>query len=422
MKSPGLFYLCLGLATAAAAPAEPGPPIRPVATLTNFESNLPLVFLQTTQQIVANLKVPCEVRTLLPRGAKAGDPSPLTGQIRLHGASSLSYPKKSFGLTLDMPERWLGMPADTHWVLNAATVDRSLMRHKLAYDLFRSLSANGERRFAAASRFVEADLNGSYLGVYLLMERVDRTLLELGRLDSNAPIQACIYKAVDHPANFGRPDHEGFEQRLPDPALREYWGPLDELNRFTSGAPEGEFFDPQTGIGSRLDLDCAVDFHLLVLLTSNMDGIDKNFMLARRAPTAAAPKPRFFFVPWDYDATFGRNWEASRVPPTEWLSNHLFNRLLSQREYRQKFAARWRQLRAREFSLANLGRLIDDNARALGAAPQRNAARWEKLAGGYPDRLTFEDDLRQMKEWLAARTQWLDGEIARREGPAATGH
>jgi hypothetical protein len=421
MKSLSPLCLSLWLAAVAAVAAEPGPAKPPVAALTNFGWNLPVVLVQATQRIASELKVPCGVGIVLPGRGKTEPPEALPALIRFHGATSQGYPKKSFGLTLDASTRWLGMTRGTHWVLNAAAVDRSLMRHKLSYDLFRSLSTQGGQRFAAASRFVELKLNGRYEGVYLLMEQVDRPLLKLRRFDSNATSQACIYKAVDHTANFSQPGHDGYEQRFPDPTVRQYWGPLEELNRFTSGAADADFFAAETGVGSRLDLACAMDFHLLVLLTSNMDGIDKNFILARDAPTAVGTKPRFFFVPWDYDATFGRNWEASRVGSTEWLSSHLFDRLLSDRAYRQQFAARWRQLRAREFSVDNLGRMIDECAQMLGEAVLRNAARWESPGGSAPDRRGFDAELRQMKEWVMARTKWLDAEVARREGSPPNG-
>lgn len=418
MRLLGFSLLALALTSATARAAEPGQPSRPTVVLTNFEPNLPIVFLQTTQPIVSDPKVPCRVSLVLPPGVGPGDTNSLPGQVRFHGSSSQGYPKKSFALTLDAPARWLGMQERRDWVLNAAFVDRSLMRHKLSYDLFRCLSTNGQPRFAAASRFVEVNLNGRYHGAYLLMERVDQVLLGFRPYDTKATNQACIYKAIDHTADFSRPDREGFDQREPDPAAGEYWPPLEQFTRFASRAKDAEFFHAETGIASRLDVDSTVDFHLLVLLTSNMDGHDKNFMFARNAPTTAVPKPRFFFVPWDYDATFGRNWEASRVGTTAWLSNHLLDRLLRDPAYRQKFKARWQQLRAQEFSEANLGRLMDENTRTLGEAVQRNAARWRTLDGPYPDRLTFEEDLRQMKRWVAARTQWLDAEIARRGGSA----
>ena len=385
-----------------------------VVSLTNFTPNLPIIFLQATQQIVSEQKVPCRVRMVLPNESVAASAGALSGLVRIHGASSQMYPKKSFSLTLDAPVPWLGMRESTQWVLMAAFVDRSLMRHKLSYDLFRSLSVSNAPRFATASRFIEVNLNGRYHGAYLLMERVDRAMLQLRRYDSNAPHHAVIYKAEDHVANFDRLGHAGWEQREPDILTGEYWGPLDRFNRFVSTTKDPEFFDLAKGIPARLDLDNAIDFHLLVLLTSNMDGIDKNLMLARDEPPTNAPVPRFFFVPWDYDATFGRNWNAARVSPNEWLSNHLFNRLLGEANYRQRFATRWKQLREREFSVATIHRMIDDNARTLGEAAKRNETRWRTLTGPYPDRLGFEEDLVQMKEWVVARTKWLDGEIERR--------
>src|ERR1051325_9119564 len=375
---------------------------------TESETNLPVVFLQVQGEIASDPKVPCTVRLFGPKGSGSGSTSSLPGVVKFHGATSQAYAKKSFGLTLDAPVAWLGMRESAHWVLNAAYIDRSLMRHKLSYDLFSCLSPPGGKRFAVASRFVELYLNGSYHGAYLLMERVDRQLLELTAYQSNDVSHACIYKAVSHAANFGHPGHAGFEQREPDPLITAHWQPLDEFTRFVSSTPDAQFFHPSTGIESRLDLDNAIDFHLLVLLTSNMDGITKNFILARQRPIAGAPGPRFFFAPWDYDGTFGRNWDASPVAPSAWLSNHLFDRLQANPAFRDRFAARWKQLREREFSVKTIHSLIDENARTLGAGAQRNAARWPVAGGPYPDALSFADDIAQMKSWTEARLNWLD--------------
>ena len=405
-----LLLLLTGLVGSAAGADRPK---ATAAASAQIATNLPVILLDAKESIDGDARVECTVRTILPPGM-TGDTGPISGVVRIHGGVSRGYPKKSYGLTLQTSLPWLGMRNSAHWVLNAAFVDRSLMRHKLSYDLFRSLSGAGGKRYSAESRFVEVQLNGRYNGVYLLMERVDRALLELSRYDSNAPSHACIYKAVDHAANFSRPGRAGYEQREPDIESKPYWGPLSEFNRFVSRAPDAEFQDAQKGIVARLDLENAVDFHLLVLLTSNMDGITKNFIFARDAVTTNAPPPRFFFAPWDYDATFGRNWDGSRVEPTAWLSNHLFDRLHADAAFRKKFAARWKQLRTHEFAVASLHRLIDDNVRTLGDAARRNASRWRASEGALPDRLTFEEDLTQMKEWTAARVRWLDTEIESR--------
>jgi hypothetical protein len=245
MKTLGL--LCaMALIHVAGLAADTGQAGAGSASFTNFEANLPIAFLEAKETIVSERRVPCMVRLVLPTGQEPGNSATLTGAVRIHGASSQGYPKKSFAFKLDAPVRWLGMRQSADWVLNAAFVDRSLMRHKLSYDLFRSLSVSSAPRFAAASRFVELNLNGKYHGAYLLMERVDGALLELRRFDSNALHHACIYKAEDHVANFDRLGHAGYEQREPDPLVREYWGPLDRFNRFAGTTKEAEFFGSST--------------------------------------------------------------------------------------------------------------------------------------------------------------------------------
>lgn len=384
-----------------------------VATGAVAPSNLPVLDIRSTEPIRSGETVPCVVQLAVPETNAVTD---LKGKVRFHGASSQMYPKKSFALTLDKSAQLLDLRDGKGWVLNAAFVDRSLMRHKLSYDLFRALSTPESKRFSSASRFVEVTLKGRYHGVYLLMERVEAGLLQFRRFDTNAQSQACIYKAEDHTANFAMPGHFGYEQREPSPEVMEYWKPLDSLNAFVSRAADDEFFDPEKGIAARVDMDNAIDFHLLVLMTCNKDGIDKNFMIARDASRADKPRPKFFFVPWDYDATFGRSWDASRLPPEKWLSNHLFNRLLKNDAYKQKYMARWRELRRGAFAVTHIARMMDENVATLGAAAKRNEQRWDTLNGPYPDQLTLEDDVKEMKAWLVLRHRWMDQQLARLTG------
>ena len=376
---------------------------------------LPVIELSTSQDISSEAKISCTVRWVpSPTGVdRTANTNLLNGKVRIHGASSQSYEKKSLALSLDSPTRWLGLKSGRQWVLNAAYVDCSLMRHKLSYDLFQSLSSEGFTRHASSSRFVELRLNGQYHGTYLLMERVEGSLLGFTPKGQPSKVPAVLYKAIDHDANFSNPGHSGYEQREPSPEDQEYWGPLDDLNQFVATATDADFTNAQSGISSRFDIDNAIDFHLLVLFTSNMDGFDKNFILARNAVTDAHPVPRFFFVPWDYDATFGRNWEGSPVEPTFWLSNHLFDSLLSHEVFRRKYSDRWQALRRSQFSVETVHRMIDDNARSVATTAGRNESRWTPIRGTESGSLAFTEDVTQMKEWVVARTRWLDAEMER---------
>lgn len=128
--------------------------------------SLPVIELSASQDISSEAKISCTVRWIpSPTGVdRTENTKLLNGKIRIHGASAQSYEKKSLALSLDSPTRWLGLTSGRQWVLNAAYVDCSLMRHKLSYDLFQSLSSDGVRRHAASSRFVELRLNGQYHG------------------------------------------------------------------------------------------------------------------------------------------------------------------------------------------------------------------------------------------------------------------
>lgn len=376
--------------------------------------NLPLLRLKVPGAIGDN-PTACTVQLILPAGVGASDPAPRESTIKLHGATSRNFEKKSLTLKLKKDADWLGLREQKGWVLNAAFIDFSMMRHKLSYDLFRSLGSDRAPRFAAASRFVEVTMNDNYHGLFLLMEPIKDSMLGLSPGDEKNP--CVLYKAINPQARFEQPGHVDFEQKSPDPSERSFWGPLDDLNGFVSQASDKDFFDARTGIASRLDIGNAIDFHLLVLMTSNIDGIIKNYLLARDAPSPRQPAPKFFFVPWDYDATFGRNWDGSRVGPDVWLSNRLFDRLMGNAFYRPLLIKRWQELRRKQFSETNIVRMIDENVRTLGPAALLNQRRWRGIDGSNPAHFTFEKDIAEMKAWVPQRLAWLDAELRRRTTP-----
>ena len=379
----------------------------------NFtNSNLPVLLFNTQDKTITGKPIPCSVQIL----NKPENTNQYGSLIRIHGATSQGYPKKSYRIVFNLPVEFFGLKKTHQFVLNAAFIDPSLMRHKLSYDLFLSLSTPQSPRYAAASRFVEVILNREYIGVYLFMERINRQLLNLRKFDSNNFAHSVIYKAVDHAANFAQSGHNGYEQQEPDLSKKQYWQPLDELNKFVSSAKNEDFFNPQTGIASKVDIENAIDFHLLVLLTSNSDGITKNYYLVRNGQEKPPLTEKFFFIPWDYDGSFGRNWDSSHYPHNIWLLNHLFDRLMENKEYRTRFANRWNELRQAQFSEEFIVGLIDDNVQTLGNAIERNRKRWPEARNHYRDHTTFEQDIQLMKSWLKKRLDWLDKEINRRAG------
>ena len=95
--------------------------------------------------------------------------------IELRGSSSMFFPKKSYTVETrddqgkDRDVELLGLPEEEDWVLHGPYSDKSLMRNVLTYELARRLGS-----YASRTRFVEVVLNGGYVGVYVLMEKIKR--------------------------------------------------------------------------------------------------------------------------------------------------------------------------------------------------------------------------------------------------------
>ncbi len=87
----------------------------------------------------------------------------------------MDFPKRSFdietddstGNNLNVP--LLGMPAENDWVLFGPFADKSQIRNELEFNIGRKLG-----HYEPRSRFCEFLLNGEFLGLYELFEKIKR--------------------------------------------------------------------------------------------------------------------------------------------------------------------------------------------------------------------------------------------------------
>jgi hypothetical protein len=157
--------------------------------IANFDSNLPLLILNTFgQEVEKENKVAVSARLVKPVGSRCSifAPAEFDGRalLNLRGRASLRYPKRSYTFRpIDESDEYakvslLGMPSDSDWVLYAPYPDKTFMRDVLAYEL-----SNQMGQYASRTRFVEAFVNDthgklnklSYVGVYVLEEKIRRS-------------------------------------------------------------------------------------------------------------------------------------------------------------------------------------------------------------------------------------------------------
>ena len=110
----------------------------------------------------------------------------LYGKIKFRGGISSRYDKHSFTLKLEEKYPLEGLKAAKTFILNANYIDKTMMRHKISYDLFRKMRP--ERNKAAECRYLQLYLNDNYEGLYVLMEKLDAKRLGVDKHDSMSMI------------------------------------------------------------------------------------------------------------------------------------------------------------------------------------------------------------------------------------------
>lgn len=417
--------LLLGLAFGC---GTPGPSLVPET----FRSSLPVVAIEAASIVGDEPKTPARMR-VFEDGTLALDS--LIG-IELRGRSSQIYfPKGQFGLEfrtegdIQRESPLLGMPSESDWVLLGPYSDKSLLRDALTFELARRLG-----RVAPRFVFVELFLRQGaprpweeeYQGLYLATERISR-----GR------------GRIDLPRSRRLPGEDsGFIAKLDwlDPDTREVHfttaggervifvypsakDATDEQVSYLKGYLEdfeASISEGEPGYGELIDVESWVDGMILQELAKNVDAYRSSTYLYK------LPRGKLHLGPvWDFNQAYGNasydeqaslieGWRVGHAPPGSW-----FSRLFADEAFRSRFRGRYRALRdgprAPLSDDALLG-FVDAESARLREAASRNFARWpilgeSVLGNSVPPPDTYEGEVALLKEWLRARTRWMDVEL-----------
>ncbi len=387
-------------------------------------------------------KIPCKIRIFSANKTAHKQYKTYASEIldaEIEGRGK-KWPKWKYGITLDNSYPLEGMIDSKQWVMESSFIEKSLMRNKIAFDLLEQFREDKRRqKIAPQSRFVEVILNGSYNGVYLLTEHINKDFLGLEEYDKNKSFNSVLYRTRNDNANFSAYNvepfykkdykhfpgkrqplqkardpiwgwHSGFEQRYPHRKKHgEQWKPIEDFTRFVALSSNQTF---QKEIFQKLDRDSYIDLWVFTQIIDDSDGLYKNRYLARHQGTNA----KWYIIPWDKDGVLGRKYNMKKRPYDNWLSTNLFERCMQIDSFRKVLKARWNELKGKGIiSVENIFKMIDQNAALLKDAQKRNFARWPVNYFSYPDSNDFYLEINFMKEWLEKRIEWLNKRINRLE-------
>ncbi|ANT56115.1 CotH kinase family protein [Bacillus sp. FSL R5-0820] len=221
-----------------------------------------------------------------------------TGQTKSHiyasyrGSHIRKLKKKSYQIEYRKPKQRQG---ESLFHLNAEYNDPSFIRNRLSFYFFEQMGV-----FSPSASHVFLTINGRKEGIYLKIESVDELFLQKRQLHGGG-----IYYAVDDDANFSllssfdkKPKKHlllGYEKKTGTP---EHDKQLSEFIYFLNTARDDTFANK---IEQYLDVTQYFRWLIGVVCTQNFDGFVHNYALY------VNDQGRFQVMPWDYDATWGRD-------------------------------------------------------------------------------------------------------------------
>jgi hypothetical protein len=413
-------------------------------SLANVSSNLPLIVLenygsgrppqgdyQTASMAVIE---PTDGRAKLTSSFAA---SSQVG-IKVRGSSTSGRSKVSLSLEVqdefgqDKNLALLGMPNESDWVLwGPYNFDLTLMHNPFIFELSRQIG-----RYAPRTRFVEVYMNtgggalssADYYGVYALMEKISRDAdrVDVERLFEEHRLEPDVSGGYIFKIDRADPGDSGFgaagqsikyvypkEVEIERPgrdAQQQYVRRFfNEMGRALNAS---YFRDPTRGYAKYIDVDAAIDHHLLNVLAFNVDALRlSGFMYKPRGG-------KLTFGPiWDFDRALGstdgrdnnpRQWRStSSDRGTDFFNYPWWKRMFSDIDFFQKYIDRFQSLRRAEFSKANINAIIDGMANELREAQKRNLAKWnQRPRSAYGG--TYQGEVNHMKTWLAQRMSFME--------------
>jgi hypothetical protein len=402
-------------------------------------SDLPIIIINTNgEEIPDEPKMLAEMKIIYDddstRNSIAEPIYSYNGKIRIEirGATSQYFPKKQYAFKTcdfdgdELNVNLLNLPRENDWILYAPYSDKSLIRNVLAYNLARETG-----QYASRARFCELILNGEYMGVYVLFEKIkqDISRVDISRLASkdisgDALTGGYILKIDKEVGNnyesfYSSYSNTHFQYHYPDhddmlPEQKTYIENF--IREFELALFFDNYQDPQNGYYRYIDMNSFVDYMIVNELAKNIDAYRwSTFMYKKRDSKGG----KLYMGPvWDFNIAFGNvDYLGGYHARFHVIYNHpWWTRLNSDPAFKNALVNRWNELRSEKLTNERVLSMIDSLANTLMESSERNFTRWEILGEyiwpNYYIGENYSDEIDFLKNWVIDRLHWLDFNIS----------
>ncbi|MFZ1518680.1 MAG: CotH kinase family protein [Ignavibacteriaceae bacterium] len=421
-------------------------------------SNLPIVFINTGGQIIPDdHKITADMGIIYNgEGLRNNLTDPFNNYngkigIEIRGSSSQQFPKKQYSVETrdlsgnDISVSLLGFPEESDWILFAPYNDKSLMRDVLVYKI-----ASQMGRYASRSKYCEVVLDGEYIGLYVLLEKVkrDANRVNIKKLEpadiSGDDLTGGYILKIDK--TDGENNDGWYSTYLPNPlspysVFYQYHYPKpDEIVQQQKDYIQNKIFqfetmmnlgsnisDTSTGYPKYLDVNSFIDFILVNEMAKNVDGYRLSTYLYKDRDSR---NTRIFAGPvWDFNLAFGNadyyngwmtnGWQLEylttyqNIPLDEpFLTPFWWRKLFDDPDFRNNVYSRWQMLKNNVLTTQNIFNQIDSLKILLDESSIRNFEKWPVIGvrvwPNYFVGQTYQQEIDYLKNWISFRLNWMN--------------
>lgn len=439
--------------------------------VTSFVNKVPNVYINTKGNTIVNEpKVQSVIQIQL------GDTIVFRSNIGIEYRGSTSFrlfDQKSYGIELrdavdnDTDSVIMDFPKQSDFILYAPANDKALIRNTLIYDL-----SNQIGMYATRTKYVQLYIDGEYLGLYVLMEKIkrDKSRVNITKMAStdnsgNAVTGGYILKIdksagdntlVGWDADAVYTEALGFRSNYDPNGIKinflpygpkksaetyiMYEYPKNDAISYDQKKYVQSYFsdfedillsnnykDPVNGYQKFIDVNSFIDFLILNEFAYNPDAYRLSTFMNKERSGKLKMGPI-----WDFNLGFGNDDRVAFVngstwvfnynnyyPSDTWLVNFWWKKLLSDPAFTDRLKSRWASLRTSSLSEASILLTIDKHINILknSNSIDKHFDRWKILGVKLPFNnfvgKTHQEEVDFLKSWVKKRLTWMDSEIVK---------
>jgi hypothetical protein len=397
--------------------------IRTKACVEPDSTDLPLILIESDEFGIpfSHVEVPAHMNVIDRPGGQRNHPSDTSysynGRIRIEvrGGSSRYFPKQSFNFETQHTDgsnnnvSLLDMPAENDWKLIGPISDRSLIRHTFTYELGRK-----QGHWEPRSKFCELILNGEYLGLYALMEKIkpDKNRLDISKLTETDLYGEDVtggylfWKLDNWPVFISYPSDSKIQpeqEAYLDTFIERYWEFIFSDN----------WLRQETDYRNYVNTESMLDYLIVNELAYDHDKYSQStFMYKDRNDKDSL----IHFGPlWDYNYAYGNSSESMATDQWKFKQRggSQFRRLFQDTCLTQRFAEKWHDQRERFLHTDSLFALIDSLSGHIAEARRRDSMVWDAYTTvnvyfALDTVYHYDHVIANLKQWIQWRTEWID--------------